>query len=91
MTNRIDHSFCNHSRDLAGRTACRKGFAVVGDLAFGDLIRMADGRAFSVRSTFRTEIRVSIRDRANNCWSEPMWMEAADFVDATVELDPRNA
>lgn len=90
MTNRIDHTFCIHSRDLAGRTACRKGMALVDGLRFGDVIRMPDGRAFSVHSTFRTEIRVAGRDRVNNVWSTPSWMNASDFVGATVEIDPRN-
>lgn len=90
-TNRIDHTYCTHPRDLAGRTACRKGMALVGELRFGDLVRMPDGRAFSIVSTFRTEIRVSGRDRANNCWSEPFWMCTSDLVGGKVEIDPRNA
>lgn len=85
-TTRIDHTFCIHSRDLAGRTACRKGMALVGALSSGDLVRMPDGRVFSIVSSFRTEIQVRGRDHKNNIWSEPFWMNATDFVGGSVEI-----
>jgi hypothetical protein len=94
MTNRMDHTFCNHSRDLAGRTACRKGMALVGSLRVHDHIHTADGRFFVIVHAVcggTTEIRVKEWTRTGG-WDHqnPVWMYAADFVGAKVERDPRN-
>lgn len=94
MTNRMDHTPCDHSRDLAGRTACRKGMALVAGLRLHDHIHTTDGRFFSVVHGVcggTTEIRVKEWTRDGG-WDHhnPVWMYAADFVGATIELDPRN-
>lgn len=92
MTNRIDHTHCNHSRDLAGRTACRRGVAAVGALRLNDSIRI-NGRFFRVvrgMCAGTTEIRVTEWTRADG-HGAPVWMYAADFAGAEIELDPRNA
>jgi hypothetical protein len=91
-TTRIDHTHCDHSRDLAGRTACRKGMALVGGLRLHDRLAVK-GRRFIVKHAVcgsTTEIQVSEWTRDGG-WHAPVWMYAADFVGATVELDPRNA
>jgi hypothetical protein len=92
-TNRIDHTHCDHSRDLAGRTACRKGMAVVAGLRVHDHLRV-DGRHFVVVHAVcggTTEIRVREWTRADGWNSTAVWMYAADFANAEVDRDPRNA
>jgi hypothetical protein len=94
MNNRMDHTHCDHSRDLAGRTACRKGMALVSGLRIHDHIHTADGRFFVVTHAVcggTSEIQVKEWTRDGGWSSTKVWMFAADFVGATIHLDPRNA
>lgn len=68
MTNRMDHTNCFHTRNLAGRTVCRRGTAILTNVRENDMVKV-DGCWIVVRRVFISDtLPFEVQDNASREW-----------------------